>query len=65
MPADPNIWKFDATPEEIRAQYERARKEITDEELLRGLFTEEPGRSLDEVIQEIEAAPNEKEEASR
>lgn len=54
---DPSKWKFDATPEELRVLYEKARAEFTEADLLK-FFTEEEGVLFDDLIAELESRSN-------
>jgi hypothetical protein len=49
---DPKKWRFEATPEEIRAAYEKAKRDFSEEDLKK-FFTEEEGVPLDEFIDEL------------
>ncbi|MFO0967356.1 MAG: hypothetical protein U0793_17495 [Gemmataceae bacterium] len=58
---DPRLWKFDATPEEIQAEYDRAKQEPIEDDL-KNLFTAEEGPTFDELIEQLKAIPNGKAE---
>lgn len=51
---DPKTWMYSATPEELKAAYEKLKKEVTIEDLL-PILTEEDGVPMEELLAEIEA----------
>jgi hypothetical protein len=50
---DPKDWKFHATAEEIKAFYEKAKREFSENDL-RLFFTEEEGVPFESVLAELE-----------
>jgi hypothetical protein len=53
---DPTRWRFEATPEEIRAAYEKAKQDFSEEDLKK-ILTEDEGIPFEELLEELKRMP--------